>query len=235
MAWIPPTYPETYVLRYGGMERRIVFRHGSGDWGVIYEVEHGCYSRHLPSDARVVVDLGAGIGVFTLLASMIYPEAKIFSYECEPACYGLLVHNVVMNNLEDRVKTYPYAVTGSRQIRRLNIDLNLQGVMGSSLVWGEHGFQGKLDVKCVTLEDVFLMNGLKRIDLLKADIEGSEHEALRNPAIKHVGAITMEVHGFRDEAERLLGFLRDSGFKVEVVEDRDERFRIVDAWREGVG
>lgn len=205
MSW-SATYPEVYTMRHGNAVRTMVLRHGSMDWGIVKEVYEGkSYSRHLPKDANVVVDVGASTGVFTLLASMMYPNAVIYAYECEPVNFGLLVHNIIRNGLENRVKAYQYAITGMRGKRVLNIHRPLNGVGGHSVVWGwSEPVGAKLEVKSITLEDVFQTNRIESIDVLKLDIEGSEREVIQSPYMMRVNMVTMEAHGSKDQIDKLI-------------------------------
>ena len=70
-------------------------------------------------EGDVVVDLGANMGYFTLLAArLVGKEGKVYAFEPEPINYSLLVKNVELNGY-DNVVTVPKAVSHQSGIVRL--------------------------------------------------------------------------------------------------------------------
>src|ERR671930_397916 len=56
---------------------------------------HRVYTRYYKGPApRMVVDIGANIGFFTMLAKRLWPSSSVNGYEPEPGNFGLLSHNV---------------------------------------------------------------------------------------------------------------------------------------------
>ena len=47
----------------------------------------------------IVMDIGANIGIYTILLSHIYPKAKIIAIEASPAIFEMLRSNCKINNL----------------------------------------------------------------------------------------------------------------------------------------
>lgn len=164
-------------------------------------------------DNYTVIDLGAHIGIFTVLASTSAKGVKVFSYEPFPQSFGLLRRNVSVNHLE-KVKIYPLAVGRTRSERKLYLDKANLG--GHSLHWVRDDW---MLVSCITLTDVFDSNGIEKCDLLKMDIEGAEYEILFNTPSKYLGRIdrvVLECHkGVQNStAEEMKAFLESSGFFV---------------------
>src|ERR1700737_1856650 len=62
---------------------------------------------------RVILDLGANIGIFTLYAARQAPQAGILSLEPFPATFDRLVATVRDHKLENRVTCVKQALTGS--------------------------------------------------------------------------------------------------------------------------
>ena len=60
--------------------------------------------RKVVKKGDVVVDIGANMGYFTLLASrLVGREGKIYAFEPEPVNYGLLVKNIGINGYKNIV------------------------------------------------------------------------------------------------------------------------------------
>jgi FkbM family methyltransferase len=172
---------------------------------------------------RVIVDVGANIGVFALFAAAD-PEARVYAYEPVGATYGQLRQNVELNGLAGRVKTFNLGVTGRSERRAIHVSPH-----GSpfSTLYGGDGAPTE-EIECVGLETVFAENGIDRCDLLKLDCEGAEFEILFGAppeVLGRIGRICVEYHEQSDHPEfrrpALVEHLARQGFRV-TGEVRDE-------------
>jgi FkbM family methyltransferase len=164
-----------------------------------------------------VVDIGAGVGDFTLLAAYHHPETRVFAYEPFPGSFKLLEKNITQNGLRHAV-AYQQAVWS--QAGKLLLDLS----GGEPLQMTSHD-RGQVEsgkiipVMAVTLMDILKSNQIERIDLLKLDCEGAEYAILMEApqeALMRIDRIIMEAHDL-DEARNhqvLYTFLDDAGFQV---------------------
>ncbi len=131
-----------------------------------------------------VVDLGANIGYFTLLAAKIVgPEGKVFAFEPEPKNYNYLQKNIKLNNYENVTalqkavsdkngKTKLYICdydTGHHTIRQYS------GIEAYSR--GRHTEEKSIEIETVTLDE-FFKGKEELIDVIKIDVEGAEALAL---------------------------------------------------------
>lgn len=129
---------------------------------------------------NVVVDLGANIGYFTLLAAKIVgPEGKVFSFEPEPKNYGYLEKNIELNNYNN-VQSFQKAVADKNGKTRLYIcdyDTghhtinNFEGVRAYSQ--GRLVKEKSVEIETVTLDE-FFKGKEELIDVIKMDVEGAE-------------------------------------------------------------
>jgi FkbM family methyltransferase len=163
-------------------------------WVVFCKQEYNVTARH-----RLIVDLGANIGIFALFAARKSPDAKILCFEPFPSTFKRLEDNIEGNNLGDRIQCRQLAVSGSRQTRAMatggfgstSSHLLEPTTMDSSLV----------SVSCITFQDVLeeverLYNS-RTIDLLKIDIEGAEYELFDHVPLEllsQVQEVQMEYH-----------------------------------------
>lgn len=120
----------------------------------------------LPGD--IVLDVGANIGIFSLLA--IKKGAIVHAFEPQEDIFNILNDNIKKNNVQSSISTYQKAVSAENTTVTLYEMPNNH--LGASLVM-EHGNNGKL-VESVTLDGWYAESGLSRIDFIKADIEGAE-------------------------------------------------------------
>jgi FkbM family methyltransferase len=120
-------------------------------------------------NVETVVDLGANIGLSALYFKSKYPNATVIAVEAEKNNYDVMLKNVT--GLPE-VHCLHNAIWSSS--KSLNIH---------QTSYGEYGFvvnDEKEDefesVKAITMDDLIEKYQLKKIDILKIDIEGSEKE-----------------------------------------------------------
>jgi FkbM family methyltransferase len=115
----------------------------------------------------VVLDVGANIGLYTLLAAK--RGARVFAIEADPRNLELLRQNVHLNGFDDRVTIFPIAAGNQQGMVML---YRTRGNSGNSNL-----FEGidPVQVPCRTIDSL----NLPPIDVCKMDIEGNEVSALR--------------------------------------------------------
>lgn len=177
-----------------------------------------------------VVDLGANVGLFTLMAAA--HGATVLAVEAQSGFVPEIRHNLEMNGLADRVCIATALVGAGR------------GVFATpeAVLAGSHGHEVP---PVVALEALLDAHGFARVDLLKVDIEGSEFALFADgdlPWLARVRRIAMEVHPPHGDVSDLVAILRAHGFEVRVTDARgragvrpDARGGYVYAWRAGVG
>jgi len=152
-----------------------------------------------PSD--VVYDVGANIGVFTLLSAK---KAKlVVSIEPEKGNFEVLKLNVIRINLNN-VILINKAVGDTKG----KVSMSSTGV-GASVIPGN-------DIELTTLDDIIEETG-KIPDVIKMDIEGYEAKALRGfTHFKELKGIIMEVHS-PELLQEVSKILRDNNFEIEHI------------------
>jgi len=147
-------------------------------------------------DGWTVVDIGAGLGDFTVFAARQTPHGRVFAYEPAPDSVILLEKNLGLNGIKN-VKVYPYAV--SRQDGELSLDVS-GGVAVQYRTVGETSHAGgKITVRSVALADVLAGLPGGACDFLKMDCEGAEYDMLLyldEVSLKRVRRICLEYHEF---------------------------------------
>lgn len=192
-----------------------------------YEESTAGLFEQLLSPGMVVVDVGAHVGFFTLLAARsVGPQGKVYSFEPEPRNYALLEKNLGLNG-------YSWVVATQKAISNSpgSADLYL-----SSLDTGSHsifsraarGVAGTLTVSATTV-DCFLQEvGWPHVDLVKIDVEGAEITVLEGMArfFESQRAVKLIVEycptllsSAGSEPSELLDRLVSLGFEVNVIDD----------------
>jgi len=147
----------------------------------------------------IVVDAGANIGIFTLLAAK---KAKmIIAVEPDPENFEYLEKNVKLNNAKNVILINKaisnYVGDGFISGRGLSAALSHKGI----------------PVKVTTIDEMIRELGLVSFDVLKIDIEGAESKALSGNFLSNIRELMVECHG--DENCRVIrSKLEAEGFTV---------------------
>jgi FkbM family methyltransferase len=115
--------------------------------------------------SSLVVDVGANIGWYTLLAAK--RARKVYSFEPSPVSFSLLQRSVSKNGFKN-VAAYPYCV--SEREGSVTLHLADSGNKGLHSIVRNIGSQ-TIEVRSVTIDSMFPS---ETIDLMKIDVEGAE-------------------------------------------------------------
>ena len=125
------------------------------------------------------LDIGANIGFFSLYLSRLIPDAKIVAIEPDPYNADRLKKNIAINNFQN-IQVCEYAISDNNGIGILNRNVS-KNRGGSSLLISQLPWQ-KIEVTeevtCKTLYSVIYENNIKKISVIKLDIEGYEYPVL---------------------------------------------------------
>ena len=216
--------PAEYALRNGV---RYYVRPGTADRDIMLEIwNERCYTpagfEISPTD--VVVDIGAHIGVFSVFASRLASNGRVYSVEPVPENFEMLKRNLAANGMKHAVPLN-LAVSDKRGV----MDLFLSGgnTGGHSLLstFGGDAVTSRISVKTASLADLMSENAISRIDFLKMDCEGAEYAILYScpdKVLNSIRKISMEYHdidvGTRN-GKAMKAFLESKGFRVDVRTD----------------
>jgi len=144
------------------------------DAGVVGEIERsgGFYQRDLaallrrraPADA-VVADVGAHIGVVTVLLAGLCPKGHVYAFEPVAENYAHLAANVTANALEN--------VT-AQQVALYDVDGEIEFEYDDGYPGGSHVGRGGAAVPALRFDTWAEHQSLQRLDLVKVDVEGAE-------------------------------------------------------------
>ena len=178
--------------------------------------ENDFYRMRMIENGMVVVDIGANIGVYTILVTeKVGENGKVIAVEPEPQNYNQLLENMRLNNFKN-VIPQNIALTDHEGFENLYISSYSDG---HSLLLRENEIDS-IKVLVRTLDGLLEELDLKRIDIIKIDAEGSEIPILKgaektlkaNPNVK----IIVAAEHYPSEIEEVCQFLNKRGFKIKV-------------------
>ena len=148
--------------------------------------------------AKVVLDVGANAGIYSLAALAIQPDAIVHAFEPTPEIAARLRATAKVNGL-DHLHVHQAAVFrkgGQATLRRFRGELGTNE--GMNFISEDLSDYCAERVKTVSLDQFCEHNSIEHVDLLKLDIQGHEHSALAGAEhlIKagRVGMIFMELN-----------------------------------------
>lgn len=128
----------------------------------------------LAREARVVIDVGAYTGVYSVTAALATPDSAVIAVEPNPELRDLLDANLAANRLADRVEVHRLAL-GDRAGSAVLHQSTVAGLTSTASLIPSSRATGGVPVDVAVLPDLL---GDRRPDLVKIDIEGGEAAAL---------------------------------------------------------
>lgn len=166
-------HPETVVCGSGWIQKEAVF--------ATSPVLEFFWEKLQQLESPNVVDIGAGSGRFSLLATQA-PDAAFMSYEPHPKRHGLLARNIVLNELEDRVWLSRAALGYRHRSARMYVPFYEgdagDGTIGSISPLRSTGYVTHVAVR--KLDDA--LNISDQVDLMKISTNGAEKWVLMGAA-----------------------------------------------------
>jgi FkbM family methyltransferase len=190
--WLLRTELDSGVVVYGKN------RAGFGGRGIyIYreeiETEFQHFTKFLDVGA-VFVDVGASTGIYTLLAAKhIGPNGIVLSIEPFPDVLDTLYHNIQANGFSN-VRLRSFCIGAKTEVASFWMNAGRPNSYGLVQHDSEASATSMLSV---ALDDLFLWEGLERLDYLKIDAEGAEQMVLAGAATvlaKYRPVVQMEVN-----------------------------------------
>ena len=162
--------------------------------------------------ASLFVDIGANLGLYSLSVATAFPDCEIVAFEPDRRNFGQLHGNLFLNNLQDRVRVEPFALSSAAgQTRFVRHDAENRG---RSRLGEDGGFL----VEVRRLDDLLPVSG--RNIVIKIDVEGHERDVIAGAGrILAENDCLLQVECFAPEA--LVAQLRDLGYRLVAREGDD--------------
>ena len=210
----------------------------------VYEEHTDAALRRLVSPGMNVVEIGANVGLFTLLmCHRAGPSGSVYAFECDPVLAQIARDNLELNGFSRIGTIDEHAV--SKEIGMLEFRATTRHRGGGTLVAGlqqipelTESERETIPVQATTL-DAFLATYDRKIDFLKIDAEGAETDIMaggrrifgdpnyRVTVMMEFAPAFMREAGM-DPAKQLEE-LRQAGFTFSRIDDRRRKLVPTDA------
>lgn len=151
---------------------------------------------------KVFFDIGANIGIATIIMAKLNPESTIYSFEPNRKVFSMLLKNIELNNLSN-VKAFNLAVSNKIN-KQLTLSIYSIWSGASSTCADQQLFSShwndnqSYQVDCISFDDVIINNNIDSIYLLKIDCEGAEFDIIYDSELFKKGVVKNIVGEFHD-------------------------------------
>jgi len=163
----------------------------------------------------IFLDIGANIGYYSLMAAKLGAE-KVIGIEPNPIVLNRFRENIKFNELDKKIKTFQIGLGGKKD----TMDLHLSHEdMGSSSILNNNPNSEKIKIKIIPLLRLLKEENIKKVDVLKIDVEGYEDRVLF-PYFEglerkfYPRLILMEDSSQKDWERNILEWLLASGYNI---------------------
>lgn len=167
-----------------------------------------------PKPNETVIDVGAHIGLYTLIAARVIGQnGKVISIEPDEANLAVLRKNVAINNLNNTI-VLPVALGNVSGWKKF-----CAGVMpsGSSFYPARRRALYKVravrKIKSVTLDELLENLGIKNVEWIKIDVEGAELDVLQGGESFLQNSKNLKII-IEVSSSKTLEYLQKKGFQV---------------------
>jgi FkbM family methyltransferase len=199
-------------------------------------VNHGEYEptelaiiSQLVRSSRIVLDVGANIGWYSLHLGRLLRESggKVYSFEPVPQTYAELVHNIALNVFSDSIMPFNMALGEAAKMLQFYIPAFTGSVAASSRKLFPDDENRVVECPVVTLDEFIAMQQIEQVDFIKCDVEGSELFVLqgaRETIAAHRPIIMIELlrkwaKAFGYHPDDIITLLRGHGYRGWYYED----------------
>ncbi len=193
-------------------------------WAEIFKIkEYRIAEPTICSAKYSIIDVGAHIGFFILYARDLNPTVDIYALEPEPKNFLALKNNLNLNKFK-KITVINSALSDQSGEATLLMAVDNHN---HRLVKNYNQNQNTFTIPTISLSDLIKKYKLKKISLLKMDIEGWEYMIFKNldsKVLSKISAIIMEYHNNRENNYREIAiFLRENGFGVQIFPSKFDK------------
>ncbi len=203
------------------------------------------YDTVLPGKNKpsVVFDVGGNIGMYSLYLNEKFDNLKIYIFEPIPELYQFINHNLLSNKkLTNKIAISNFGFSNKKETTKINYfphasalstihsDLEekenkIKSTLGRGrsiigILAKTHFVAIPVEVNLIRMSDYITANKIKKIDIVKIDVEGYELEVLQgidNQHFSKIGSFQIEIEQYRPgNQEKIIALLQKHNYEVSV-------------------
>ena len=215
---------------FGGFE--VAYRKDSADEAVLgYSFDNDIFfsgaPEYQPDEGHVIIDIGAHIGTFSLLASSKVRHGKVYAVEASEESFNLLRINVALNRCAN-ISVHHLAMADKEGTYMLYHDTDNHGHSTVKRI-----SKSSETVKSCTLSTFLERNRINECHFMKLNCEGGEFPILLstpNNVLQRFGTIVVRYHcdlWSNHTEDDLISHLESSGFNCVIRKESKKRGWII--------
>ena len=172
---------------------------------------------------RLLVDIGANYGYYSLLWAAARPENRVFAFEPAPRNYDGMKANIARNGMQKQIELHALAVGADRGKLQFALGPEEQtGWGGLSLAASEN----TIEVDVIRMDEFWQRD--EPIDVLKIDVEGADtwvlkgaQKLLESRSVRHIyyEQNKNRMRELQIAEQEAAEFLEAAGYSVEPISD----------------
>lgn len=172
------------------------------------------------NDVHFVIDAGANIGCAAIFLHTYFPNAHIVCIEPETSNFNLLVKNVNINTISNKITCVNKAIWNS--VTHLNLMQRDYSSDAFHVMEKEISDEVISTVNTTTIPAVMKSFNTERLDFLKMDIEGAEKALFEDSEhlekfLPFTSSLTLEIHTEFISTSKIVDQLSKYNFNVQVL------------------
>lgn len=185
------------------------------------------------TEGMIVFDLGANIGIFTvLLSKLVGNNGKVFAFEPDPELNMVLKQNIENNNLRN-VFVHSYAVSDQSKKAKFSINKEQDGDNRLDSSSMNHNM---IEVDTITIDE-FCRNTKIIPDFIKMDVQGSEPRVINGmkKTIENCSKLKIITEFYPDaiidvgfSPKEFLETLKKLGFTIKIIDENSKKIIPID-------
>ena len=167
----------------------------------------------------IVIDCGANMGIFSILA-VKRGANTVYAFDPQENALNLLNDNICMNNCTGKIIPVPLGLSDKKCT--LSFTENDENIDASRI--SREGDIETTTIECTTLDEWVAENDIPHIDFIKADIEGAERQMMKGSVetlARDAPKISICTYHFKDDAEVLR----------RIIKGANPVYRISEKWK----
>jgi len=188
-----------------------------------YEEENFKFLNQVCKPGAVIIDIGAHIGLFSVIASKITgAKGKVYAFEPSPTTYNILQNTIRLNIAGDTVETFQKAVSSTAGTTKFYISDDVVDNSNSLVSYLEDRELKGIDITLTTVDDFVKEKKITQLNFIKIDVEGVELDTLRGAENTFkilrpycmVGIHPAGIKAKGDKLEDIYNFIQQCRYKV---------------------
>jgi len=195
----------------------------------LYEPSTSCVLRQILHEGHTFVDVGANVGLFTMLASRwVGRSGRVIAFEPSGREFARLRHHVDHNALSNvlALQTAAGDCAGTAVLHVADARYSGLNTIENRFMYDDVVEACREVVPVVEIDDVVRRHGVPRVHAMKIDVEGAEHKVIagaRQTIARDLPVLILEVAGAAQEPRHqgrtsVEAFLRSLGYGFAAID-----------------